>query len=490
LDGWIVALATILAVMPVLAASPAADPVLFWNEQTNLSIQSTAMDPFNATRALALESIAVLDTLRSAKGAPGFLVHLPAPDDISPNLAASAAAHAMLVYLFPARRSALDAVFANDRSAQPTGEKRQRSIAFGEAVARAIVAIRDRDGWNRIAAFEAGTEAGRWRPTPPRFYPPLNPQWASVAPFTLTRPDQFRPPGPPLPGSQAFDGARLHTATIGGANSPVRSADQTLAAHYWSDAIGTYAPAGHWNSIAAGVVKTAKQDTMGQAEIFAELNIAMADAAIAMADAKYTFSGWRPITAIHTGDAAFPARPDWAPLLETPNHPGYISGHSAFSGAAATVLTSILGGKPFRAGSASLPSVSRSFDNFQQAAEEAANSRLWGGIHFKFDNDDGLVAGRAVGAWAMRVFRATAQDRGPVIVLDPKGAAGFAIDNAAPVRYVDAVLDGGARTTVPVGADGRFVLPHCPPGPHALVVTAANAAGQVSTVAATVVGDG
>ena len=484
--GWIVALAATLAVAPALASPPTADPVSIWNEQTNLAIQSTAMDPFNATRALALESIAVLDTIRSAKGAPGFMVRLTPPGDISSHLAAGAAAHTMLIYLFPARRSALDAVWAKERSAFPAGEKRQRSIAFGESVAGAIVAIRDKDGWDRIVTSKTGNEPGRWHPTPPHFYPPLNPQWAAVAPFTMTRPDQFRPPGPPAPGTRAFNEARLLTATFGGEQSLDRTADQTLAAHYWSDAIGTYAPAGHWNSIAAGLVKSGKQNMLHQAELFAELNIAIADAAIAMADAKYTFNSWRPIAAIQAGDADFPARPDWVPLLETPNHPSYISGHSAFSGAAAAVLTAAFGTKPFHAGSATLPGISRSFVSFEQAAEEAASSRLWGGIHFKFDNDDGLVTGHAVGVWAMRVFRATTQDRGPVIVFDPKGMTGFALSNIAPVASVEAILDGGKRTTVPVGADGRFLLPPCPSGQHTLTITATNTSGRVATFTATV----
>ncbi len=500
LAGWIVAFATIytvvpafatiFAVAPAFATTPASDPVLFWNEQTNLAIQSTSMDPFNATRALALESIAVLDTLRSAQGAPSFLVRLPAPATISPNLAASAAAHAVLVYLFPGNRAALDAEFAKDRPASPTDDLHARSVAFGEAIARAVVAIRDRDGWNRTKAVATSTELGRWRPTPPRFYPPLHRQWAELAPFTLMRPDQFRPSGPPALDTPAFKEARQRTATIGELRSRVRTEDQTMAAHYWSDAIGTYAPAGHWNSIAAGILKSDKQDTMAQAELFAELNVAIADAAIAMVDAKYTYNLWRPITAIATGDADVPARPDWAPLLETPNHPSYISGHSAFSGAAAAVLTAHFGTKPFRAGSASMPGLSRSFNSFEQAAEEAANSRLWGGIHFKFDNDDGLVTGRAIGAWAMQVFRHPTQDRGPTIVMDPKGTTGFALDSVAPVASVEAALDGGPSTRVPVGPDGRFALPRCPVGQHALTLTAIGVDGRAATLATVVMGEG
>ena len=203
-----VALLLTLAAAGAEAAPRPFDPVLLWNEQTTLSIQATAMDPFMATRALALESIAVLDTLRSAAGLPGFLVRLPAPPNAPPAIAASAGARAMLVYLFPARRDALDRVFAQTLAAFPADAKRAGAVAFGEAVAAAVIAIRDRDGWNQAGTVTIGTGPGAWRPTPPGHYPPLNPQWSGVVPFSMSRADQFRPRGPRAPGTKAFNDAR------------------------------------------------------------------------------------------------------------------------------------------------------------------------------------------------------------------------------------------------------------------------------------------
>ena len=481
---WFVAWAVLL----VAQSARADDAVLLWNAETNRAIQQTSMDPFMATRALALESVAVLDTLRSAADQPGFLVRLPAPADVAPMVAASAAAHTMLAYLFPARKAELDTAFAKSLAPFPVNDARTRAEAFGTAIAQAVIAIRDRDGWDRQGTVRIGTEPGQWRPTPPRFYPPLDPQWASLVPFTLNAQNQFRPPGPPGPGTDAFNSARALTADIGEASSRLRSAEQTQAAHYWSDAIGTYAPAGHWNTIAIGALRAATQDPMREATVLAALNIAIADSAIAMADAKYTFWAWRPITAIRTGDAAFPSRPDWTPLLETPNHPSYLSGHSVFSGAAAAVLTAEFGAKPFRSSSASLPGVTRAFASFDQAAEEAANSRLWGGIHYKFDNDDGLATGRAVGKWALDVFRHPSAHRPPVIILDAHSKTGLAVDADALVRTVDVSLDGSRSVSIPVGSDGHFALPSCSKGPHALTVTARNANGQVTMASTTING--
>lgn len=461
-----------------------------WNEQTNISIRATSADPFSATRDLALESIAVLDTLRSVAGKPGFMVRLEAPADVSPIVATHAAAHAMLVHLFPARKNQLDAVFEEAVRSFAPDPKRESAIAFGNAVAAAVIAIRSNDGWNKTGRVVTGTEAGQWRPTPPGLHPPLNPQWAMLAPFTLTRPDQFRPPGPRAPGTQAFLDAVRQTAEIGELHSTIRTADQTQAAHYWSDAIGTYAPAGHWNTIANTVLREASSDPLRQATVLAELNIAIADAAIAMTDAKYTYWAWRPISAIQAGIPGFPAQPDWAPLLETPNHPSYVSGHSAFSAAAAIVLTDEFGARPFKADSADQPGATRAFRDFQQAAAEAADSRLWGGIHFKFDNDDGLVTGRAVGAWALKIFRSRDVSGAPIVILDPDGKGGYAMDRASPLRFVNVTIDGGRRVSVPVAMDARFTLPKCGQGRHAVAVTATGARGIVTTVQTIVSGNG
>jgi membrane-associated phospholipid phosphatase len=349
---------------------------------------------------------------------------------------------------------------------------------------------------------DAGTPPGEWRPTPPAFQPAAHPQWATMHPFALTRPDQFRPSGPPPLDSEAFRQARAVVASLGGARSTSRTEEQTDIARYWSDAIGTYAPAGHWNSIAANIIAPLRLGTAVEAELFAELNVAMADAGIAMADAKYTYRFWRPITAIRAGDAATPPDPAWTPLLDTPNHPSYVSGHSAFSGAAASVLTTWFGSRAFTFSSASLPGLTRHFANFQQAAEEAALSRVYGGIHFPFDNVDGLATGRSVGAWTMTVFEHIAQDRGPTImvmdrVMDrppagkiyPQEVVGCAVDNVSPVAAVTVRLDGGPPFNVVVDDRGLFVVPTARLSParhHAIVVTAISITGRSTTTEAQV----
>src|SRR5262249_46300180 len=145
------------------------------------------------------------------------------------------------------------------------------------------------------------------------------------------------------------------------------------------------------------------------ARLFAELDIAMGDAAILAWDAKYTYGTWRPITAIAaaatTGNPNVEADPNWTPLLVTPNFPEYVSGHSTFSAAAATILTAAFGDHySFSTDSPSLAGVTRSFSSFYEAAAEAGQSRIYGGIHFQFSNQDGQKAGTALGHYVLDTF--------------------------------------------------------------------------------------
>jgi len=197
---------------------------------------------------------------------------------------------------------------------------------------------------------------------------------------------------------------------MGAATNSTRTADQTQIALFWADGAGTETPPGHWNSIAQDVA-AAKGNTLEEnARLFALLNLAMADAAICAWDAKYSFSFWRPVTAIRhadtDGNPATEPDPSWSSLIVTPPFPDYVSGHSTFSGAAATVLAIFYGtdNVSFTTGSDFLPGVHRSFNSFSAAAAEAAVSRLYGGIHFRSANEDGLHGGLAIGHLMMHNF--------------------------------------------------------------------------------------
>jgi membrane-associated phospholipid phosphatase len=196
---------------------------------------------------------------------------------------------------------------------------------------------------------------------------------------------------------------------LGGANSTERTADQTEVARFWADGVGTATPPGHWNQIAASVASSRRLGLARAARLFATLNVALADAGIACWDSKYADNCWRPITAIRSaaadGNPLTTAGPTWTPLLPTPPFPSYVSGHSTFSAAATTVLSATFGPRTrFTTRSDALPGVTRRFTGFAQAAAEAGKSRIYGGIHFSFDNRDGLSLGRTIGRHVLREF--------------------------------------------------------------------------------------
>jgi hypothetical protein len=332
-----------------------------------------------------------------------------APPGTSPEVAAAVAADKVLDGVFPKQAATFDAQLQAFLASVPNGASKTQGITLGQEVAQAVLTWRSTDGSNNVVPYVPGTKPGDWRPTPPAFAPALFPQWPQMTPFAMTSGSQFRPGGPPELDSNAFAKAFNEVKDYGRIDSTVRTADQTQIADFWADGAGTATPPGHWNEIAEQVAQ-ARGDTLVQnARLFALLNIAEADAGIVSWDAKYAFNFWRPITAIREADTAgnpkITADPTWTPLLVTPPFPSYTSGHSTFSAAAASILSSFFGKHVhFTTGSDFLPGVSRSFKSFTEAAEEAGQSRIYGGIHYQFDNQDGLRSGRELGDFVFDHF--------------------------------------------------------------------------------------
>ena len=204
------------------------------------------------------------------------------------------------------------------------------------------------------------------------------------------------------PGSQPGRGAR--------AVRPARSGRRTRRRSPTSGRIsrGTFDPPGHWNQIAAIAAIASKSGLEDSARTFALVDIALADAGIEAWTVKYTYNTARPVTVVRDGaDGVNPgirADPTWTPLWNTPAFPSYISGHSTFSAAAATVLTSVYGDHfAFTdPGDPTLDLAPRHFASFEAAAEEAGMSRIYGGIHFMSDNVSGLQVGGEVGQYVAR----------------------------------------------------------------------------------------
>jgi len=326
----------------------------------------------------------------------------------------------VLADVFPARQAELQAALSASLADVPRGAARYKGEAWGRFVGRKIVALRADDGANGFVAYQPSGELGRWRPTPPAFAPALLPQWPYVRPFAMTSGDQFRAPAPSALTSPEFVAAFAEVHDFGAAASATRTPDQTQIAYFWEDGAGTVTPPGHWQVIAQGLAERFGNDALENARLFALLSIVQADAAIASWDAKYAYDHVRPYSAIvedadHDENAETVADPAWTSLIPTPPFPAYTSGHSTFSGGSSRLLALLFGTDEIAFSGASpdpqrwpaiLPGVVRSWDSLSAAAEEAGQSRIYGGIHWQYDNQAGLAAGRAIADWAFEHFLA------------------------------------------------------------------------------------
>ena len=377
-----------------------ADVVTDWNNAALEAIRGGHTAPPIASRSLAILHVSIYDAVNGiTRTHESYLVQSAVPASTSREAAASAAAHEALVNLFPAGTSSFDTLHAAILATIPDSPQKTAGIMWGEFVASQILAARANDGFDAIVPPPNGSGPGVWVPTPPAFLPYLLPQWGFVAPFAMSSSSQFRPPGSPSLDSQRYASDYNEVKELGAAIGSTRTEEQTEIALFWADGAGTETPPGHWNSIAQ-ILAAAQGNTLEQnARLFALLNIAMADAAICAWDAKYTFNFWRPVTAIAFAEPQL----NWMSFIVTPPFPDYVSGHSTFSGAAATVLPRFFGTNdlPFTTGSDFLPGVHRSFSNCLDAAEEAAMSRIYGGIHFRSASEDGLQAGISIGAYTI-----------------------------------------------------------------------------------------
>ena len=319
-----------------------ADAVLDWNSRALQVIQLDVTDPPLATRTLAMMSLAVYDSLAAIQGTPAYMVQRSVVGAASADAAVAVASHRILSLTYPGQRSALDNGLAASLAAIADGTAKDTGIALGLSVADAVWAARQDDGSKAFTDYAGGTALGQWRPTGPTYELADDPQWKTVTPFAISAPSAFRAPPPPALDTAAYAAAIEEVKRLGSATSAERTTDQTEQALFWADGAGSYTPPGHWNQIAAQVALAEGNSLSTNARLFAQLNVALADAAIACWDTKYTFGFWRPETAIQNaaldGNSATSVDATWRPLLISPPHPDYVSGHPTFSAAAATIL--------------------------------------------------------------------------------------------------------------------------------------------------------
>jgi hypothetical protein len=301
----------------------AVDTVLEWNQVAVEATRVARLSPNAQTRALAMVHGAVFDAVNGIEGgyAP-YLVTRRAPIWASEDAAAAVAAHDVLVGLLPTQQATLDAALASSLATVPNGPAENAGVAFGKLVAERMLTERADDGSTDVVTYIPGTEPDDWQPTPPAFAPAAIPQWATVEPFGINSPDQFRADPPPAIDSPEFTQAFNEMKAIGASIGSTRTDEQTEIARFWAGPSGTVQPPGHWNSIARTVADAQDNSLAQNARMFALLNIGMADALITAWDTKFHYSFVRPVTAIHNaandGNPDTVADPAWLPLLTTP----------------------------------------------------------------------------------------------------------------------------------------------------------------------------
>jgi membrane-associated phospholipid phosphatase len=398
------ALLTTIA-LTALAGAARADVVTEWNALALEQVRGTATAPPPTTRILAMMHTAMYNAVNGAGGTREQYAGGPtATGALNRELAAAKAARDVLAAAFPTRVSTFDArlnAMIASAGASPTTDA---SLAFGQSSAAHIIALRTNDGSSTPYTYTPAGTPGRYAYTGATQTTARFNQFADTTGWVITSGSQFRPAGPAALNSTSYALQLEQVRSLGSATSTTRTQEQTDIARFWAAGGGTVTPPGMWNQIAATLATSQSTSLEQNALMFATLNMGLADASITAWDAKRHYDNWRPVTAIRLadldGNPLTSADPLWQPLLATPEFQAYVSGHSTFSAAGATILATIFGDNISFTLTDSATGLTRSFDSLWAAAEEAGMSRIYGGIHFMDDNTDGLALGRQVGLLA------------------------------------------------------------------------------------------
>ena len=394
------------ALVASLSLTASADVITDWNIVAIDAARAFA-NPNPATRAVAIGHLAAYDAVNAItqSGEPYLPGAIAVTQPASLDAAAIQAFHDALVFAVPAKTTDIDKAAEKALAKLPDGADKTNGIAVGAAAAAALITARTGDGAADDEPYAGEDALGKWRPTPPANAAANTPQWATLEPFALTALDQFDPGPPPALTSAEYATALLEVQTLGASTGSTRTADQTNIAKFWAQQ--THLP---YYLLARTFAKSKELSVDQNARFFGQLSLAIADSRVATWAAKYEYGFWRPVTPINSalddGNAATTPDPeaDWLPLLETPNRPEYVSGHSATGAAAAAVLASWFGDESsFAVTSETLvgAAFTRSYTKFSDTAQENADSRIYGGIHYRFSNEAGLELGEDVAEFVL-----------------------------------------------------------------------------------------
>jgi hypothetical protein len=400
-------------VMSTMDGSPSArtlaaasDVILEWNQVALDATVTAAQGALPQIRSMAIVHVAMHDAVNAITGDyDTYLDVSGVPVSGSPVAAAIGAAHYVLTHLFTA--PAQITTFNNARTASLAAHSLLASdpgLTAGETIAAALWTQRSTDGAS--TAQHAYTAPGAGDPgvwVAVGTAAPIVPGWGEVTTWVIHDAYQYLPEGPPDLESGRYARDYEEVKRLGSATSLARTPEQTNIARFW-----LASPSPVWNPIAQAMIEAKNFDLPTSARALALMYLAAADASVVCWKAKYLYNNWRPITAIRNGDVDGNPHtiPDtaWSPLLTTPQHPEYISGHSTNSSAMGFVLGAIFGddpGVPITATSASTPGFERHWTTFSEGVDEVIEARIYGGIHYRTSDEVGARVGRQVAQFVL-----------------------------------------------------------------------------------------
>jgi hypothetical protein len=386
----------------MMPAAGKADVILDWNVIMQGIIG--AQPPLPQARFAAITQLAVFEAVNAiTRDYKPYLGTITATHSASAEAAAIAAAHKVLTIYFPGSAASLDAARANSLAAVADSPAKAAGISVGEAAAAAMIAARANDGAASPAFYlPSSSDPGEWQPTPGctaaggAFF-----HWQNVTPFGLRSASQFRLDPPQTLSSGRYTRTFNEVKEVGDVESTERPPDRAKVALFFA-AVSAFAV---FNPVARQISAAQGKSLSENAHDFALLNMAISDGAVASFDSKYRYNFWRPETAIRAAgqDDNDKTQPNFnfKPLVVTPCFPSYPSAHATLSNAAREVLEESYGNvhQTLTLSNPAAPGVTLTYTNLTQITDDIDDARVYGGIHFRTDQDAGAKLGRRVGQY-------------------------------------------------------------------------------------------
>jgi len=385
------------------AATLGANSVTDWSsiaEDSIVGVRGKAPAP--STINMAMVHIAIYDAVNSIEpsGYRSFTdINTTPHPGASLDAAVAAAAHGVLVGMFPEQQAALDAKLAAALAVIPDGDAKSEGVAVGAEVAAGVLLLRVNDGRDATYLYTQPIAPGVWQRTPPAFAAPIGIELPHVTPFAMTSPSQFRPNEPPSLRSPEYAADLNEVEEIGRNTSTLRTPYQSDTARFLTEHTQR-----QLNRAFRRLVVERGLSVPEAARLFAMIHAATADSSIACYEAKYHYNLWRPIQAIpgaeQDGNSRTTADPSWLPFITTPAHPEYPSSHACHTSAAMLALRKFFGTDriSFTVNS-TVTGTTHSFNRFSEFTDEVVAGRIWGGIHYRFSTEEGKKLGEKTTRW-------------------------------------------------------------------------------------------